>query len=98
MNASIYRDVSIPRNPKENKLYSYRLRHLDFPMEIGKLKIIHSRLSYEEDTKTSTQPGKLTFSDFNLTASHLYSGYKKRSGPKTQIFVKIGRASCRERV
>lgn len=87
MNASIYRDVSIPRNPKENRLYSYRLRHLDFPMEIGKLKIIHSRLSYEEDTKTSTQPGKLTFSDFNLTASHLYSGYKKRSGPKTQIFV-----------
>lgn len=87
MNASVYRDVSIPRNPKENRLYSYRLRHLDFPMEIARFKIKNSRISYEEDTKTSTNPGKLTFSNFNLTADHLYSGYKKTRGPKTQIFV-----------
>lgn len=88
MDAQIYRDVSVPLNPKENHLYSYRLRNVDFPFEIQTLKIKNSKLSYEEDTATSTNPGKLTFANFNLTATNLYSGYKRSSGPKTQIFVR----------
>ena len=87
MDAQIYRDVSVPLNPKENYLYSYRLRNLKFPFEIQTLKIKNSKLSYEEDTATSTNPGKLTFANFNLTATNLYSGYKRSNGPKTQIFV-----------
>ncbi len=87
MDAQIYRDITVPLNPKENHLYSYRLRNVDFPFEIQTLKIKNSKLSYEEDTATSTNPGKLTFANFNLTASNLYSGYKRSSGPKTQIFV-----------
>lgn len=87
MDAQIYRDITVPLNPKENHLYSYRLRNVDFPFEIQTLKIKNSKLSYEEDTATSTNPGKLTFANFNLTASNLYSGYKRSSGPKTQIVV-----------
>lgn len=87
MDAKIYRDITVPLNPKENHLYSYRLRNVDFPFEVQTLKIKNSKLSYEEDTETSTQPGKLTFANFNLTASNLYSGYKRTSGPKTQIIV-----------
>ena len=87
MDAHIYRDASIPNNPKENYLYSYRLRNVDFPFEVQSLKIKNSKLIYEEDSATSTNPGKLTFANFNLTASNIYSGYKRSSGPKTQIVV-----------
>lgn len=87
MDAQIYRDASIPNNPKENHLYSYRLRTADFPFEIQTLKIQNSKLSYEEDSQTSTNPGKLIFANFNLKASNIYSGYKRSSGPKTQIVV-----------
>lgn len=87
MDAHIYRDASIPNNPKENHLYSYRLRNVDFPFEVQSLKIKNSKLIYEEDSATSTNPGKLTFANFNLTASNIYSGYNRSSGPKTQIVV-----------
>lgn len=87
MDAQIYRDISVPLNPKKNHLYSYRLRHLQFPFYIKTLKIKDSKLTYQEDTATSSDPGKLTFSKFNLTATHLYSGYKRKSGPETQIMV-----------
>ncbi len=87
LNAHIYRDITVPLNPKENHLYSYRLRNVDFPFEVQTLKIKNSKLTYEEDTATTTQPGKLTFVNFNLTALNIYSGYKRNSGPKTQILV-----------
>ncbi|HLW63211.1 MAG TPA: hypothetical protein VKY33_07390, partial [Flavobacterium sp.] len=87
MDAQIYRDISVPLNPKENHLYSYRLRTMKFPFEVEMLKIKNSKLVYQEDTATSQSPGKLVFSNFNLTVNHLYSGYKKTRGPKTQIFV-----------
>lgn len=87
MDAQIYRDISVPLNPKKNHLYSYRLRNLDFPFEVNTFKIKNSKLTYQEDSKTSTNPGKLTFTNFNLTAANLYSGYKRRTGPKTQITV-----------
>lgn len=87
MDAQIYRDISVPLNPKENHLYSYRLRNMKFPFEVERLKVKNSKLIYQEDTATSQSPGKLVFSNFNLTASHLYSGYKRRNGFKTQILV-----------
>ena len=87
LDASIYRDISVPLNPKENHLYSYRLRELNFPFEIGTLKILDSKLTYEEDSKTTVNPGKLSFTNFNLTAQNLYSGYKKKGGPQTKIVV-----------
>src|SRR5690606_30377824 len=67
--------------------YSYRLRNVDFPFEVQSLKIKDSKLMYEEDSATSNNPGKLTVANFNLTASNIYSGYKRSRGPKTQIFV-----------
>lgn len=86
--ASIYRDVSIPLAPVENHLYSYRLRHVKFPFEVDVLKVRNSRLTYEEVAKPGGgEPGKLTFADFNITAQNLYSGYKRKSGPRTQINV-----------
>jgi len=87
MDAAIYRDVSIPRSSKENNLYSHRLRHLNFPFEVHSLKIKNSKLTYEEDAANNTEPGKLSFTNFNLNASDLYGGYKKIKGPKTQITV-----------
>lgn len=87
VDAAIYRDASKPNEPKENHLYSYKLRNLKFPFEVGTLKIKNSKLTYEEATNSNTQAGKLSFSSFNLTAKNIYSGYKKGSGPRTQINV-----------
>lgn len=87
MDAQIYRDISVPLNPKKNHLYSYRLRNLAFPFHVQTLKIKNSKLTYQEDSKTSSDPGKLTFTNFNLTAENLYSGYKRKFSGKTQIMV-----------
>ena len=87
VDANIYRDASIPNNPKENTLYSKKLRQLDIGLEIGVLKIVNSKIVYEEDSQTSTAPGKISFANFNLTAKNIYSGHNKTSGPKTIIDV-----------
>ena len=87
INASIYRDASKPNEIKENHLYSYKLRNLKFPFEVGVLKIRNSKLTYEEAPKNNATPGKLSFSNFNITANNIYSGYKRSSGPRTQINV-----------
>lgn len=87
VSASIYRDASIPNEPKENHLYSYKLRNVKFPFEVGTLKIKNSTLTYEEGAGGGAQPGKLSFTNFNITAKNIYSGYKRSSGPTTQINV-----------
>src|SRR5690606_2283127 len=76
MDAKIYRDITVPHNTKENNLYCYWLRHVTFPCEVATLKGKNSKFSHEANSATSSDPGKLPVSNFNLTASNLYSGYK----------------------
>ena len=87
VNANIYRNAAIPNNPKENPLYSKKLRELKIGLDINSLRIVNSKIEYEEEAENSKAPGRLTFSNFNLNASHIYSGYRKKSGPTTQIAV-----------
>jgi len=87
LNAHIYRNVTLPINPRENFLFSKKLRNLKFPFHLETLKIKNSSLTYEEESATSANPGKLTFTNINITASNLYSGYRRTSGAKTQINV-----------
>lgn len=88
VNANIYRDATIPNNPKENALYSKKLRELKIGLDINNLRIVNSKIEYEEVAENSKAPGKLTFSNFNLNANNIYSGAGKSSGPTTQIHVK----------
>lgn len=87
VNADIYRNATIPNKPGLNKLYSQKLRDLKFGLDIPKVKILNSTLIYEEETTKSTAPGVLTFNNLNANILNVYSGYGRKSGPKTIIEV-----------
>lgn len=87
VNANIFRS-KIPKDDlSEKPLYSKLLRSIKFPMFIDHLDIKNSLLIYEEDTKKSDGPGKLTFNNFNLNAKNLNSG--KMKGKPTQVPIVI---------
>lgn len=87
VNADIYRNAAIPNKPDLNKLYSQKLRDLKFGLDISSLKIVNSTLIYEEETDKSIAPGVLTFNHLNANIKNVYSGYARKSGPKTVIEV-----------
>lgn len=87
VNATIFRS-KIPKDDlTEKPLYSKLLRNIKFPMYIQNLDIKNSFLQYEEDTKQSEGPGKLTFNNFNLNAKNLNSA--KMKGKPTQVPISI---------
>ena len=87
INATIYRNATIPNKPGLNKLYSQKLRELKFGLDIPKVTIKNSTLVYEEETKKSSGIGKLTFKNLNANIKNIYSGYARNSGPTTTIDV-----------
>ena len=90
MNANIFRS-KIPKDDLTEKLlYSKLLRTIKFPMFIQNLEVRNSVLVYEEDTKKSDGPGKLTFNNFSLNAKNLNSG--KMKGKPTLVPISI---NCR---
>lgn len=87
VNANIFRS-KIPKDDlTEKPLYSKLLRTIKIPMYIQNLGITNSLLVYEEDTKKSEGPGKLTFNNFNLTARNINSG--KMKGKPTNVPINI---------
>jgi len=85
--ANIFRS-KIPKDDiSEKPMYSELLRSIKFPMFVNNLDIKNSLLVYEEDTKKSDGPGKLTFSNFNLNVKNLNSG--KMKGKPTQVPITI---------
>lgn len=87
VNANIFRS-KIPKDDLTDKpLYSKLLRSIKIPMYIQNLGITNSLLVYEEDTKKSEGPGKLTFNNFNLTAKNINSG--KMKGKPTNVPINI---------
>lgn len=87
LDANIFRS-KIPKDDlSEKPMYSELLRSIKFPMFVNNLDIKNSLLVYEEDTKKSDGPGKLTFSNFNLNVKNLNSG--KMKGKPTQVPITI---------
>lgn len=87
VDANIFRS-KIPKDDlTEKPLYSKLLRTIKFPLFIDNLNLKNSVLVYEEDTKKSEGPGKLTFSNFNLNAKNLNSG--KMKGKPTRVPIDI---------
>lgn len=87
MNANIFRSKIPKDDMAEKPLYSKLLRSIKFPVYIQNTDIKNSLLVYEEDTKKSDGPGKLTFNNFNMNVKNLNSG--KMKGKPTQIPVNI---------
>lgn len=86
-NANIFRSKISADDPKEKLLYSRLLRNIKIPMFIDLFQLKNSVLEYEEDTPKSSGPGKLTFTDFNMSVKNLNSS-KMKSMP-TQVDIKI---------
>ncbi|MBF8457873.1 hypothetical protein IV494_11860 [Kaistella sp. G5-32] len=87
VNADIFRSKIPKDDPAVKPMYSELLRSIKFPMVVEDLILKNSLLVYEEDTKKSEGPGKLIFSNFNLTAKNLNSG--KTKGRSTKIPITI---------
>ena len=87
MDANIFRS-KIPKDDlSEKPMYSELLRSIKFAVFVQNLKVQNSLLVYEEDTKKSDGPGKLTFNDFNMTVKNLNSG--KMKGKPTVVPISI---------
>lgn len=87
VNTTIFRDASKPNEPKTNYLFSKKLRDINFNFFINSMKLKNSTLVYQETGNIKREPGKLSFTNFNLTATNIYSGHKRSSGPTTNIKV-----------
>ncbi len=85
VNADIYRNKAPKDDPKKKKLYSELLRNLPFAMRVDTLKLLRSRLQYEESLEYGKKPGVLTFSKFNLYAVGLKSGFAQTKMPDVRI-------------
>lgn len=87
MDANIFRS-KIPKDDLSRKpMYSELLRSIKFPVLVNSFDIKNSVLVYEEDTKKSDGPGKMTFGNFNMNIKNLNSN--KTSGKPTQIPISI---------
>lgn len=90
MNANIFRSKVPKDDLTEKLLYSALLRNVKMPMFVQNLDIKNSILEYEEDTKKSDGPGKLTFGSFNMNVKSLNSG--KIKGKPTRVSIAV---NCR---
>lgn len=90
MEAQIFRSKIPKDDVTEKPMYSQLLRSIKFPLFVRNLDIKNSLLVYEEDTKKSDGPGKLTFDHFNMNVKNLNSG--KMKGKPTVVPISI---TCR---
>lgn len=90
VNANIFRSKIPQDDVTEKPLYSKLLRSVKFPLYIQNLDVRNSVLEYEEDTKKSDGPGKLTFNNFNMNVKNLNSG--KMNGKPTVVPINL---NCR---
>ena len=87
VDATIFRS-KIPKDDlTEKPMYSKLLRSIKFPLFVKNLDVKNSLLVYEEDTKKSDGPGKLTFNNLNLNAKNINSG--KMKGRPTMVPISI---------
>ena len=75
MSANIYRNKTVADDMTKKELYNKLLRDIKFPLKVDTLAIKNSTLVYEEEVNTKRGPGKLSFNDFNLTATGIQSGF-----------------------
>lgn len=88
LDANIYRGKMPEDDLSKKKLYNSLLRELPFNLKVDSLKIINSKLVYEEEKSFKEGAGKLSFTDFDMTVLNLQSGYDKKTVADTKIKVK----------
>ncbi|UMY64788.1 MULTISPECIES: hypothetical protein [unclassified Flavobacterium] len=86
VDALIYRDKRIPDDTRKRPLYNKLLRELPFDLDLETLAIGNARIVYEEQVN-ARGAGQLTFSQFDLNARSLHSGYGRQHLPDVQIAI-----------
>lgn len=86
--ANIYRSKEPADDMTKKHLYNKLLRDLKFDLKVDTLKIRNSILEYEEEKDFEFGAGKLVFNSFDLTATSICSGFKKKSLPDLKIKIK----------
>jgi hypothetical protein len=86
--ADIYRN-KLPADDLTKKfLYNKLLRDLDFELKVDTLKIRNSLVVYEEEKSFDKGSGKLVFNKFNLMATNICSGFKRKKAGDLKIKIK----------
>jgi hypothetical protein len=83
--ANIYRSKEPLDDMNKKYLYNKLLRDLKFNLKIDTLRVRNSILEYEEEKSVESGPAKLSFSAFNLTATSICSGFRKKDLPDLKI-------------
>ena len=87
LNANIYRGKMAPDDPTRKKMYGELLREIPFEMKVGVLKMISSRIEYEEEKDFDHGAGKVFFSNFYMTATGVASTLGRTKMPDVSIDV-----------
>lgn len=87
LNANIYRGKMPEDDLSKKKLYNSLLRELKFDLKVDTLKIKKSKLVYEEEKDFESGAGKITFTNFDMTALNIQSGFKKQKLDDIKIAV-----------
>ena len=90
VSANIFRSKIPPDDMKKKRLYNSLLRSIPFPLKLDTLIVKNSRLVYEEEIDAKRGSGVVSFSKFNLNATHIESGFGKKRMPDVRI-----RVNCR---
>lgn len=85
VNANIYRGKMPADDVSKKELYSKLLRDIKADIKVDTLVLKNSFLTYEEEKTFEKGPGKLFFSNFNMSVFNLESGYNKTKLPDVQI-------------
>ncbi|WP_339834161.1 hypothetical protein [uncultured Flavobacterium sp.] len=83
--ANIYRGKMPSDDLSKKELYNRLLRNLKVDIKVDSLFIKNSLLTYEEEKTFEKGPSKLFFSNFNLFAQSIESGYNKTKLPDVRI-------------
>ncbi|WP_091141748.1 hypothetical protein [Flavobacterium caeni] len=83
--ADIYRAKMPPDDLSKKPLYNKLLRDLDFDLKVDTLRLRQSLLAYEEEKSFGQGSGKLIFDRFDLTATHICSGFRQKKLPDLKI-------------
>lgn len=87
LDATIYRGKMPEDDLSKKKLYNNLLRNLPFDLQVDTLKMVQSKIVYEEEKTFEEGPGKLIFDAFNLKATSIQSGFDKKKVPDTEISI-----------
>lgn len=68
---TVYRDKGLPDDLREKKLYGQMLRNLPYKLDIDKIDITDARVVYEEEVKSHSEPGILSFEKINGTIKNI---------------------------